>query len=196
MKYYLLCFLMISVPAFGKGKSLLIGPSIWISPEIGYDSIRAPGKEKVSGVEEEYKTTMGISAEFVAPQPDGNFFSMGLDVFLKSKNKQNPDVKIAPIALFTNFGIMDPYCVNLHVRMFAGIGAMFLNYKSLSTVSEYGDSLGLSYQFGAGIITPKFFIDILMRGGSGSLEREFGVVKKAESDYSFTSAMLKAGLAF
>ena len=192
-----LAFFVLVSPAMGKEKHLLIGSSIWISPEIGYDSIKAPGNTPFKGIEEEHKTTMGVSAEFVAPQPDGNFFSLGADIFFKSKYKYNPDVKIAPISLFANFGIWEPYCVNLNARLFAGIGGMFLNYSSLNDSAEYMDSLGLSYQFGAGIVTPKLFVDILMRGGLGSLNRRFsGLNTVVESDYSFTSAMMKVGLVF
>ena len=190
-------FLIYLSPVFGKEKNILIGSGIWMSPEVGYDSIKTAGNEDVDATEEEYKTTMGVSAEFVAPQPDGNFFSLGMDIFFKSKYKENPDIKLAPISFFANFGILEPYCVNLNARLFAGIGGMFLNYKSLDHSAEFGDSMGLMYQIGMGIITPKFFIDVLMRGGQGSLEREFeGISQMAESDYSFSSAMLKMGLVF
>ena len=198
MKFFgcaLVC-LIFSSSVFGKEKNILIGSSIWITPEIGYDSIKAGGDNRVGGTEEEHKTTMGISAEFVAPQPDGNFFGLGLDIFFKSKYKENPDIKVAPISFFANFGILEPYCVNLNARLFAGIGGMFLNYKTLNDKAEFGDSLGMTYQFGVGIITPKLFMDVLMRGGLGSLERGFEGIDKAESDYSFSSAMLKVGLVF
>ena len=130
MKVYfsVLAFFVLVGPVMGKEKRLLIGSSIWISPEIGYDSIKAPPNQRISGIEEEYKTTLGVSAEFIAPQPDGNFFSLGADIFFKSKYKGNPDVKLAPMALFANFGIWEPYCVNLNARLFAGFGGMFLNY--------------------------------------------------------------------
>ena len=195
--FCLLALSTLSNPVWGKEKHLLIGSSVWISPEIGYDSIKAPGNNRISGVEEEHKTTMGVSVEFIAPQPDGNFFSLGTDIFFESKYKDNPDVKLAPMSLFANFGIWEPYCVNLNARLFAGIGGMFLNYSSLNESADYTDSLGLSYQFGAGIVTPKLFVDILMRGGLGSLERRFeGLNNLVESDYSFSSAMLKVGLVF
>ena len=194
---YTVVFLVISGSVFGKDKSILVGSSIWMSPEIGYDSVKVAENDGLNGVEEEYKTSMGISAEFVAPQPDGNFLGLGLDVFFKSKYKENPNVKIAPISVFANFGILEPYCVNLNARLFAGIGGMFLNYKTLHHKAEFDDSLGWMYQFGLGIITPKLFVDVLMRGGLGSLERNFeGINSIAESDYSFSSAMLKIGLVF
>ena len=187
---------MFSVSAFGKDKNLLVGSAVWISPEIGYDAIEVAEDDMVDGVEEEYNTTMGASAEFVAPQPDGNFFSLGLDVFFKSRYKGRPSVTLYPVALFANFGIMEPYCANLNARIFAGLGGMFLNYKTRHHNAEFGDSAGLMYQVGAGIITSKFFVDILMRGGSGSLEREFEEIGKSESDYFFSTAMLKVGLVF
>ena len=197
MKFFvcILTFLVFSGLAFGKEKKILIGAGIWISPEIGYDSIRTT--EDIVGTKEEHRTTMGVSAEFVAPQPDGNFFGLGMDAFFKSSNKENLSTKVAPISLFANFGIMEPYCVNLNVRVFGGIGATFLNYRTLHHESEFENSLGLSYQVGAGIITKKIFVDVLMRGADGSLERTFeGIESKTESDYSFTSAMLKVGLVF
>ena len=198
MKIFCILILFISSGSvWAKKKRFLIGPGVWTSPEIGYDSIKAKGEDSAGGVEEEHKTTLGVSAEFVAPQPDGNFFGLGMDIFFQSKNKNNPDVKLAPISFFANFGIMEPYCVNLNARIFAGIGAMFLNYKSLHENADFAKSLGMNYQFGAGIITTKFFVDVLMRGGIGSLERTFSAMKsKADADYSFTSTMLKVGIVF
>ena len=163
---------------------------------LGFNYMNKPGIEHGGSDSLDYKDFVGASLghnKFIKEY--NGFIDAGLDIMVgKTKEKL---LSVTPIALYANYGMIlskvNDDNFPIYIKAFVGLG---LSYSIIEGVGElvkesmeleFDSSLGFLYQFGIGIISKNFFIDLIFRSISSTYTvKGYDLVFDGHGDYTLS----------
>ena len=152
----------------------------------------------------EFKNNIGVSMEYSHFLLQGIFASAGIDMWKESEAQSDKKASVMPMNLFLKAGLFQPFMGNEgFARMFAGIGLGKTGYKYDFVGVSFDESIGLTYQFGGGIIFRNFFVDLAYKSiltdyqeeGDIPMDNELTSYRK-NGGINFENIVLQVGIFF